>query len=97
MPTEASLRWGWLTVVPTYALWDERSAYAICARQLDAGRSAGALARLPLDLGTFDLLAVRCGDFAGAEGAIEEADALSEATGTDRVRECHEARCLSRT
>ncbi len=79
--TDASLRWGWLTVVPTYALWDERSAYAICARQLDAVRDAGALGRLSLDLGTFDLLAVRCGDFASAEGAIEEADALSKATG----------------
>jgi DNA-binding CsgD family transcriptional regulator len=79
--TDASLRWGWLTVVPTYALWDERSTYAICARQLDAVRSAGALGRLSLDLGTFDLLAVRCGDFASAEGAIEEADALSKATG----------------
>jgi len=79
--TEASRRWGWLTVVPTYALWDEKSAYAICARQLKAVRHEGALARLTLDLGTFDLLAVRCGDFAGAEGAIAEADALSKATG----------------
>jgi DNA-binding CsgD family transcriptional regulator len=79
--TEASLGWGWLTVVPTYALWDERSAYAICARQLAAVRRTGALARLPLDLATFDLLAVRCGDFATAEAAIAEADALTKATG----------------
>ena len=35
-PAEASLRWGWLTVVPTYVLWDEESTYAIC-RQADAG------------------------------------------------------------
>jgi DNA-binding CsgD family transcriptional regulator len=80
--TEASRRWGWLTVVPTYALWDEKSAHAICARQLEAVRHAGALARLTLDLATFDLLAVRCGDFTSAEGAIVEADALSKATGT---------------
>ena len=78
---EASRRWGWLTVVPTYALWDEKSAYAICARQLDAARQGGALARLALDLATFDLLAVRCGDFSSAEEAIAEADALSKATG----------------
>ena len=78
---EASFRWGWLTVVPTYALWDEKSAYSICVRQLDGAREAGALARLPLDLATFDLLAVRCGDFARAEEAIAEADALSKATG----------------
>jgi DNA-binding CsgD family transcriptional regulator/tetratricopeptide (TPR) repeat protein len=79
--TEATLRWGWLTVVPTYALWDEESTYAICLRQLDTIRRAGALARLQLELATFDLLAVRCGDFASAEGAITEADALSKATG----------------
>ena len=79
--TEASLRWGWLTVVPTYALWDEESTYRISARQLDTIRRAGALARLQLELATFDLLAVRCGDFASAEGAITEADALSKATG----------------
>ena len=81
-PTEASLRWGWLTVVPTYALWDEESTYAICTGQLHALRRAGGLARLPLDLATFSLLAVRCGDFASAEESIAEADALTEATGT---------------
>ena len=79
--SEESRSWGWLTIVPTYALWDEKSAYAICSRRLDAARHAGALAQLSLDLGTFDLLAVRCGDFASAEGAIAEADALGKATG----------------
>jgi len=78
--TEPS-RWGWLTVVPTYALWDEESTHAICVKQLETVRHAGALARLHFELATTDLLAVRCGDFAGAEAAITEADALSQATG----------------
>jgi DNA-binding CsgD family transcriptional regulator len=82
-PAEASLRWGWLTVVPTYVLWDEESTYAICARQMQAVRDAGALARLSLDLATLSLLAVRCGDFATAAGAIAEADALADATGSE--------------
>jgi DNA-binding CsgD family transcriptional regulator len=82
LPSEAILRWGWMSVVPTYALWDEDSTYAICARQLQAARHAGGLARLPLHLATFCLLAVRCGDFASAREAIAEADALAEATGT---------------
>ena len=82
---EAALRWGWLNVVPTYALWDEESTYAICARQLGAVRHAGALGRLPLDLATFSLLTVRCGDFASAEGAIAEEAALTEAAGTPRA------------
>jgi DNA-binding CsgD family transcriptional regulator len=82
---EASLRWGWLTVVPTYVLWDEDSTYAICATQFAAVRHAGALSRLPLDLATFSLLTVRCGDFASAEGAIAEEAALTEAAGTPRA------------
>ena len=81
LESQASRSWGWLAIVPTYAIWDEESAYAICSRQLDAVRHAGALAQLLLDLGTLELLAVRCGDFAGAEGAIAEGDALGEATG----------------
>jgi hypothetical protein len=72
-------------VVPTYALWDEESTYAICARQLRAVRHAGALARLPLDLATLGLLNVRCGEFAGAEEAIAEQMALTEAAGTPRA------------
>jgi DNA-binding CsgD family transcriptional regulator len=81
-PIEASLRWGWLAVVPTYALWDEKGNYKICVRQLQAVRRVGALARLPLDLNTLSLLAVRCGDFAGAAAAIAEADAVADAIGS---------------
>ena len=82
LSSEAMFRWGWLSVVPTYALWDEVSTYAICARQLQVARDAGGLARLPLHLATLSLLAVRCGDFASAQEAIAEADALTEATGS---------------
>jgi hypothetical protein len=42
-PADESLRWGWLAVVPTFVLWDENSARAICRRQQDAVREAGAL------------------------------------------------------
>jgi len=45
-------------------------------------RETGALARLPLDLQTFSVLAVRCGDFAIAAEAIAESDAIEKATGT---------------
>jgi len=68
-------------VVPSYALWDEESNHAICVKQLKTVRDAGALARLPLDLATLTLVAVRRGDFADAAAAIAEGDALSEATG----------------
>ena len=85
-PARESLRWGWLAVVPAYVLWDERSEHAICVRQLHAVRQAGALARLPLDLGTMAFTAVRCGDFASAAAAIAEADAIAEATGAEVPR-----------
>jgi DNA-binding CsgD family transcriptional regulator len=82
VPAAESLRWGWLTAFPTWALWDEASAYTLSVRQLRALRDAGALARLPLDLQTSSVLAVRCGDFAGAADAIAESDEIAEATGT---------------
>ena len=60
---------------------------------MQAVRDAGALARLPLDLATFSLLAVRCGDFAAAAGAIAEADAITEATGSQHgALQRHDAR-----
>jgi ATP/maltotriose-dependent transcriptional regulator MalT len=70
-----------MTVLPTYVLWDEESTRRICVQQLSTLRDTGALARLPIDLQTFSLLAVRCGDFADAATAITEADAIREATG----------------
>jgi DNA-binding CsgD family transcriptional regulator len=80
-PAAESLRWGWLAVVPTFVLWDEKSTHAICVRQQHAVREAGALARLPLDLTTLGFNAVRCGDFVRAAEAIAEGDAVAEATG----------------
>jgi DNA-binding CsgD family transcriptional regulator/tetratricopeptide (TPR) repeat protein len=76
-----SLRWGAHAVIPTYVLWDEDAALSILDRRLGALREAGALGRLPLDLKTLIVLAVRCGDLAGAEAAIAECNAISEATG----------------
>jgi DNA-binding CsgD family transcriptional regulator/tetratricopeptide (TPR) repeat protein len=82
LPADLSFRWGWLTVVPSYVLWDERSNHTICARQLDAVRRANALARLPVDLSSVSLLALRCGDFDRAAAAITEIDTIATATGS---------------
>jgi len=43
---------------------------------------AAALGRLPLDLNTLNLLAVRCGEFATAAAAIADAAAVAEVTGS---------------
>jgi DNA-binding CsgD family transcriptional regulator len=81
-PPEARLRWGSLAALPAYALWDEESAHKICVQQVRTLRDAGALALLPNELQSLTLLAVRCGDFAGADAALAEASAVAEATGT---------------
>jgi DNA-binding CsgD family transcriptional regulator len=81
-PAEANFRWGWLTTVPSNVLWDDDSWHAINARQLQAARDAGALARLPIDLTALAILVAWWGDFAKAAAVIAEADAITEATGT---------------
>ena len=82
----ADRRWGYLAVLPTYVLWDEESTHRMTVLQLRTIRDTGALARLPVDLGTAALLAARTGDFAGAEAALAEAKAVAEATGTNIAR-----------
>jgi DNA-binding CsgD family transcriptional regulator len=82
-PAGASPAWRWLAVVPTYALWDEESTYAICDRLLRELREAGALGRLPVGLHTYCLLATRCGQLADAAAAIAESEAVIEATGAE--------------
>jgi DNA-binding CsgD family transcriptional regulator len=82
-PAEESPSWTWLAVVPTYALWDEDSTYAICDRLLRELRESGALGRLPLGLHTYCFLATRCGQLADAAAAIAESDAVIEATGAE--------------
>ena len=81
IPAAERLRWGWLGVIPTYVLWDEEAAHALCVRQLRTLRDAGALARLPLELKTFSLLAMRCGDLADAAVAVAETHAITDAIG----------------
>ena len=79
---EESLRWGWLACLPAYVLRDEESLYRIHSSQVRAAREAGGLARLPFDLNGFATILALLGDFAGAAEAIDEADVVSEATGT---------------
>jgi DNA-binding CsgD family transcriptional regulator/tetratricopeptide (TPR) repeat protein len=81
LSVDESARWGWLTVLPTYTLWDEEGQRADCLRQIETLRRAGALGRLIFPLTALDLLCVRCGDFAGAEEAIAEIEALADLTG----------------
>jgi DNA-binding CsgD family transcriptional regulator len=82
VPAEQNFRWGWLTTVPSNLLWDDETWFAINARQLRIAREAGALARLPIDLTAFAVLAVWRGDLDGAAAAMSEAETVTDATGT---------------
>jgi DNA-binding CsgD family transcriptional regulator len=79
---EESSRWGWLATLPAEVLWDEASWHAINVRQVQRAREVGALARLPLALNALAILVTWWGDFESAAAAIEEADAVAEATQT---------------
>ena len=65
-----------------WTLWDDESAYALCARVLKVSRDSGALARLHIELSVFAIAALRCGDFADVTRAIMEIEAATDATGT---------------
>ncbi len=81
-PAQENFRWGWMTTIPSNVLWDEDSWHAISARQLQEARDAGALARLPIDLAAWAILAAWRGEFGAAASAIAEAEAVTEATGS---------------
>ena len=78
---EASLRWGWLTVMPSWLIWDWDSAEVISVRSLHALREVGALGWLPATLSAFSMVAARCGNLSGTADAIAEAEGAAEATG----------------
>jgi DNA-binding CsgD family transcriptional regulator len=81
-PTPENFRWGWMATIPANVLWDEASWHAINSRQVQEARDAGALARLPIDLTAWAILAAWRGRFDAATAAIAEADDVTQATGT---------------
>jgi len=80
IPLADVLRWGWLAMAASNAVWDNDGARAISARQVQLLRDAGALAELPLHLSALGLANAWTGDFAGAASNIAEADSVAAAT-----------------
>jgi DNA-binding CsgD family transcriptional regulator len=81
IPTEESLRWGWLARVADKTLWDDEGR-GITARQVQLARDTGALDQLPISLNMMAMDAVWSGDLAIAAELTAEVGTVCEATGT---------------
>jgi DNA-binding CsgD family transcriptional regulator len=82
IPLEDVLRWGWVAPAASAAIWDFEGLLAICTRQVQLVRDAGALAALQWHLSQLGLVRLWMGDFAGAASLVAEIDSVSAATGS---------------
>ena len=82
VPVDECVRWSPFATAAGNALWDDEGVRAVCARQLQIARDAGALGQLPALLLALGNAAARGGDLAGAASLMAEATAISEVTGT---------------
>ena len=82
IPLEDVLRWGWVAMAASNAVWDNDGARAISARQVQLVRDAGALAGLPLHLSALGIANAWTGDLAAAASNISEASSVAAATGS---------------
>jgi DNA-binding CsgD family transcriptional regulator len=78
---EEALRWLWLAVPAAQIRWDAESWCLLSTRHVRLARDAGALGILPMALNQRAGLQLFEGDFAGTASLIEEAGAITEATG----------------
>jgi len=79
-------RWFWLPWLVAGDLWDDGMQHELATRAVQLGRHSGALNVLPLALGYRAVVHLHAGEFAAASALIEEADAITEATGNAPVK-----------
>jgi DNA-binding CsgD family transcriptional regulator len=75
-------RWFWLPWLVAADLWDDEMWHKLASRAVRLVRASGALIGLPLALGYRAVLHLHAGEFAAASALTEEADAITEATGS---------------
>ena len=78
---EGDMRWLWLACRIATDLWDDETWNELAARQVQLARDAGALNILPIALTYRAGVCVHAGEFAAAAALIEEAAAITQATG----------------
>jgi DNA-binding CsgD family transcriptional regulator/tetratricopeptide (TPR) repeat protein len=79
---EEGLRWLWLASVIAADLWDDESWNVLSARHVKIARDAGALSELSLALNSRTVVHLFAGELTAAASLVEEARAVTEATGT---------------
>jgi DNA-binding CsgD family transcriptional regulator/tetratricopeptide (TPR) repeat protein len=80
--TEEEIRWLWLACHTAYELWDDETWHVLSIREVQLARAAGALTELPIALNSLSAAKLFAGDFAAAAALVDEAEAVSEVTGT---------------
>ena len=74
----------WLAGIAALHMWDDESWDAVSRRHVELGRSAGALAELPLALSSRAVMLTFAGELAAAGALHQELKTVTEATG-DRL------------
>jgi DNA-binding CsgD family transcriptional regulator len=80
--SEEEVRWLWLACHTAFELWDDETWHILSTRQVQLARDAGALTELPIALNALSSAKLFAGDFAAAAALIEEADSVTNATGS---------------
>ena len=80
------MRWFWLPWLVAGDLWDDEMWHELATRAVRLCRKSGVLIVLPLALGYRASVHLHAGEFAAASALIEEADAITEATGNAPVK-----------
>jgi DNA-binding CsgD family transcriptional regulator len=82
---EAVMRWLLLCPIvqslTVFELWDDDALHALATRAVRLARDAGALTMLPVALGYWACMHVHAGEFDAASSLIQEANAITAATG----------------
>jgi DNA-binding CsgD family transcriptional regulator len=79
---EEGLRWLWLACCAAVDLWDDETWEMLSTRHVRLARDAGALSVLPIALISRMAVHLIAGELAGAASLIDEAEAVTEVTGS---------------
>ena len=95
-PAQEDMLWYWLWVecslIPEPIapdLWDDHAWHELAARAVSLAREAGAVTALPIALSTLACARMHEGEFSDAAALIDEAQAISDATGSAAISYAH--------